>query len=51
MGAAARTCAETEFALSGMIRGYEALYASAAQESGRRKRRVGWRRTVNTAGM
>ena len=42
-GAAGRLRAETEFAISGMIRRYESLYTSAAQRVGDQNGRVGGR--------
>jgi len=50
-GAAGRLRAETEFAISGMIRRYESLYASTLQRAGKQNGQAGVAQRANTAGM
>jgi sugar transferase (PEP-CTERM/EpsH1 system associated) len=50
-GAAGRLRAETEFAISGMIRRYEALYMSAAERAGQQNGRLAWSHRANSAEM
>jgi sugar transferase (PEP-CTERM/EpsH1 system associated) len=50
-GAAGRLRAESEFAISGMIRRYESLYVSAARPGDPKDGHVVWPQRANTSGM